>query len=1061
MEMQMLSNLLTTICADAPMGPRALTISGEMGIGKTFLLAKICAMARERHVRVLEIRAYEYSQPFPYFPFIELLRKLFRRSSTDQLRFYTGLSHTHETFSSPEQISPLGIPLITSLARLFPELPALLHVQPFAEILPADQEKFRLFDALATIFERLATQEPLLLCIDNLQWMDSTSLELLLYLIIRLRTSQVALLGATRPPQSRPEQDDPAAQRATRALMELMQQGMWFPLPLGPLSREEMGEHIHTLLPGPQSAQVVEYLLNCAEGNPFFLEELVRTLSLNTHLFQHKGTWMLKPSASLSLPASILSLVDQRLQHVSPACLEILAIASLFGRTFPRDALLLTIEMEQGKKEREVQMLLDEAMQASLIAPGAEQEREPSPDRSEIAFSVTRSHYQFCRGIFYEVLQHRLPAPRVRALHQNIGQALEHYYAHEALRHAAELAAHYAASNDRVATLRWSLQAGEEAAHQQAHQLAIRHFRLVLQLCAEGVTLPPLSEIIIPSRAELSFMIGELWFRLGELKSAAEAFQQALEQPAQLVSLLRARLHRALADIYRMQARYDQALSHLQAASALLAETATDTITIEQHLPWPFQRATSTATVLTPACLSDVEHILLLQAQATLDILLNHPAQAEEGLWKAHQLATTLGDRSSQAFSLHLLGWVYGWGERIHDAIRLQQQAHELYIAIGDPFRAALGAQGLGIVHQALGEMDAANLHTERGFALARQYGVRQVLGWLYWNQGMQALMQGDWENCAARLQQALHEAQADENTRLMPVVRQAQAMLSWKRGLWPEAERYFEDALQAARNTDWFPSSVALYGHFLAVTGRRAAARIQLERAQALPEPSGFSGSFFIPFLAEGYLHLDTVEMATPYFARLSKLEGFLYYGLSVDRVLGELAVSARDWEAAKRSFAHGLQICRRANNQPETAAILYEQARMAIIQEAATAHIRALCEQAKSLFLQYDMQRAAALVDTLLDGIQDLEPEAQAISPSRKLATSYTSDFMFHTKLTKREREVLQLVAEGHTDREVADVLVLSHRTVHRHLSNIFIKLDVPGRASAVAYAIRHGLV
>jgi DNA-binding CsgD family transcriptional regulator len=54
-----------------------------------------------------------------------------------------------------------------------------------------------------------------------------------------------------------------------------------------------------------------------------------------------------------------------------------------------------------------------------------------------------------------------------------------------------------------------------------------------------------------------------------------------------------------------------------------------------------------------------------------------------------------------------------------------------------------------------------------------------------------------------------------------------------------------------------------------------------------------------------------------------------------------------------------------------------------------------------------------------------------------------------------------VLRLVAEGHTDREVADILVISPRTANRHLSNIFVKLDVPGRAAAVAYAIRHGLV
>ncbi len=60
----------------------------------------------------------------------------------------------------------------------------------------------------------------------------------------------------------------------------------------------------------------------------------------------------------------------------------------------------------------------------------------------------------------------------------------------------------------------------------------------------------------------------------------------------------------------------------------------------------------------------------------------------------------------------------------------------------------------------------------------------------------------------------------------------------------------------------------------------------------------------------------------------------------------------------------------------------------------------------------------------------------------------------------LTCREREVLRLVADGHTDRMVAETLVISPRTVNRHLSNIFTKLDVPGRTAAVALALRQGL-
>ncbi len=1069
-EMHIIHTVLNTVFDDVPVGVRTLTISGEIGIGKSRLLAQAGQDARARNFRVLEMYAYEGSYAYPYFPFVEALRPVLRIATDDQLRFYVGVSDTVPSFqqeqAGTENISLLGFPLVTSLARLFPELLARLHVQPLREHLSPEQEKFRLFDSLATLLERLALERPLLLLIDNLQWVDAVSLELILYLTIRLRASRVALIGATRPTQnSREQSDGEATKTITRVLTELMQQGMWLPLPLGPLDTEILTEHIHALLPGVLPENVVQRLLACAEGNPFFLEELVRTLTLNRQLILHNGTWSMQQGASITLPESIIEAVRQRLHELSPACFDLLCIASLFGRRFPKDAIISVVEREHPERRKSnIQALLDEAIQASLIVSVVENKHEEAFEFPDSAFSIVQPQYIFCQGIVQEMLHDELPTYRVRELHYAIGQALEHYYLHEASTHATELAAHYVASSDRGVALHWSMLAGEAAVQQQAHRKAISHFRLVLQLMEAGEMLTA-NDLSLPVPAQLYLTIGELWFKVGEFERATSAFQAALERQDTLSPLLRARTNRSLADVYRMQAKYAQAFAHLQVAS-ITFEQQGSVISVreqEQNVPWFFKRGTPSVASMTPERVRSAEYVLFLQAQATLDILLNHPKEAEKALWQSHELAITLGDRGSQAFSLHLIGWLYGWGEHIHEAIRLQKEAHALYISLGDPFRAALGEQGLGIIYQALGETETAQMYTQRGFKLAQQYGVSRIIGWLHWNQGVIALHQGDWSSSDAHLQQALQEAQKEENTRLMPVVLQAQAMLLFRRGAWREAEHLFLDAVQSAINTDWFVSSIALYGHFLAVTGRRADARIQLDRAGALLEPPGFSGTFYIPFLAEGYLHLDTLELATPYFERITKLRGFLYYGLSVDRVLGELATLTGDWATAERAFEDGLHLCQRANNRPEEAAILYEQARMGVKRAEDVQHLRPLCEQARKLFLAYDMKRAAELVDTLLEGVQALEAvrERDVQQFALKQAGVRTSNYVLHLKLTAREREVLQLVAEGHTDREVADTLVLSPRTVNRHLSNILVKLNVPGRAAAVAYAIRQGLV
>jgi DNA-binding CsgD family transcriptional regulator len=332
------------------------------------------------------------------------------------------------------------------------------------------------------------------------------------------------------------------------------------------------------------------------------------------------------------------------------------------------------------------------------------------------------------------------------------------------------------------------------------------------------------------------------------------------------------------------------------------------------------------------------------------------------------------------------------------------------------------------------------------------------------------SLGHGDWSSSDSYFKQSLQEAQATNNARLKAVALQAQAELSFRQGDWLAADQQFKDAIQASNNTEWYASTMALYGHFLAITGRRSAAQAQLERAVALIEPVGYSGQYYMPFLAEAFLHLGASSQASTYIQRIQSLHGFMYYGASVDRILGEVAAVQGNWSTAQQAFEEGLELCQRADNQPERAAILYEQARMILMRSnnevrekrhASLQEIHRLCHQAQELFLEHHMQRAANLVETFREGVEHLELQDQ--NPPQHVIQPPTThpDYLLDLHLTKRELEVLRLVAEGHTDREVADILVISPRTVNRHLGNTYVKLDVPGRAAAVAYAIRQGVV
>ena len=1101
-EMQLLCNLLDTVALDRAYGPRALILSGETGIGKTRLLAEVCQEADKRGFHHLEGRAYEVSKSFPYMPFIEALRPVIRGSSLARLRSLVGLDTiTNDRLLGDNDldtnisISLTGSPMVAALARLFPELPNTLQLAITPEPLTADQEKFRLFDALATLLERMAAECPVMLSIDNLQWADSASLELTLYLTVRLRGSRVALVGVTRPaarPGGTENGDGLETERQAAATMqilgELMRQGLLLFLPVQPLGRESARQHLQALLPGRIAD--AEMLLERAGGNPFFLEELVRMLTINGQLALRDGAWDVTRASTMELPTSIALAVMQRLGALSKACLEVVRIASLFGRSFPLPALIeVTSESEDW-----VQARINEAEQALIIAHAP---HDIVADRDEVelvgyqALSGERSSptYLFRQSIVCEILSNQVPPQRASALHGKIGDALEAYYVRQGmLVPAAELARHYVLSGASRAALRWSLQAGEDAVGQQAYREAVGHFRAALKLLqSDQRTADEEPRSLL---AQVYVMIGESWFKVGELNSAAQSFQKALEQiqrekisatphpPENIQISLTARANRMLADVYRMQGKYELTLSHLQAARNAL-DTYSDTI--EEHAAPSLSRPARPYSWMSPRSFSewhdqpaehllDAERVLLLQAQGMLDLLLGRAEESEKNLWQSYQLATEIGDRGSQAFALHFISWIRGWGVRIHEAIRLQSQAHELYITIGDPFRAALGDQGLGIIYQALGEMDKARLHNVRGFEMARRYGVRHVLGWLHWNMGVMALAEGKWAECESRMQQAMQEAESTSNERLKPIILQVQAELAFRRGMWHEAEQLFRSSISAATNTEWYPSTLALYGHFLAVTGRKTEAKMQLEQAAALQEPVGYSGHYYIPFLAEGFLHIGEAKQATAYIERIQQLRGFMYYGVAVDRIRGEVAAQNGQWDEAEQAFGDGLEMCRRVGNQPEEAAILYEQARSLLMRSgeqrmlasAVLATIQQLCQTARDIFLQYEMQRAATMVDTLLEGARELDAHKTPGVSHKSIAQHLAhEEYILDLHLTNRELDVLRLVAEGHTDREVAESLVISPRTVNRHLSNIFVKLDVPGRAAAVAYAIRQGLV
>jgi predicted ATPase len=304
-------------------------ISGEPGIGKTRLAREVQEHARLDGAVVLAGGCYEFEAVAPYVPFVEALRKWVEAQSEPALHDQLGAV-------APE------------LARLVPEIEARLGPLTPNPSLPPDQERLRLFDNLARFFRSLAPTHGLLIVLDDLHWADQDTLSLLHYLLHRLREARILMLAAYREVELDRAHPLSAATRVA----------------LGRLSAQETGAMLAALLgEANASPELGEAIHRETDGNPFFIEEVVKSLVEQGEIFRVEGGWDRKGIAELTIPQSIKEAIGRRLNRLSDECVEVLHTAAALGKVFAYSELAAVA----GVDEDHVLDALDEAACAQLV----------------------------------------------------------------------------------------------------------------------------------------------------------------------------------------------------------------------------------------------------------------------------------------------------------------------------------------------------------------------------------------------------------------------------------------------------------------------------------------------------------------------------------------------------------------------------------------------------------------------------------------------------------------------------------------------------------------------
>jgi DNA-binding NarL/FixJ family response regulator len=453
-ELESIRRLIDQLQAPSAAGTTVL-ITGEAGIGKSRLIAEARSYAMRRGVRVLQGAAFEMDGAAAYAPIADLFRS-FVRDRTPQ-----------------EVVATLGAGAY-AVGRLLPGVASWL-----ADSTGGDRRYEQLLQGLLLAFEELVKRGPTLLVFEDIHWADEASLEVLLHLA-RSAPTQALLLVLTL----RSEDAGPAAidLRSTLARHRLTTE-----LVLAPLANDDVAAMVSSLLGNAPAARITQTILELAEGNPFFVEEVARsTLSAGRQGVERGG---------VGVPRTVHDAVQRRVHRLSGPARQVLQVACVAGRRF--DFVLLQHVL--GTSERDLLAIVKELIGAQLVV-------EDGDDRFAFRHALTR------RAVYSDLLGRER-----RGLHADVLAALEELDAPA----AEELSYHAYAAGAWSKAVMYGAQAGQHALGLHAPRAALEQFRRSVD-AAQNLGEPAAGEVL-RGRGHAHDSLGEFELARADYEAALAA----------------------------------------------------------------------------------------------------------------------------------------------------------------------------------------------------------------------------------------------------------------------------------------------------------------------------------------------------------------------------------------------------------------------------------------------------------------------------------------------------------------------------------------------------------
>ena len=410
-----------------------VAVMAEPGVGKSRLFHEFKLMAASEWM-TLEAFSISHGKASGYLPVLELLRDYFRIAAGDDPR------------SRREKVTGRILALDRSMEDMLPYLFALLGLvesdDPLVQM-DAQLRRRRTHEALKRILLRESLNQPLMVMFEDLHWIDGETQTLLNLLVDSIGTARILLLVNYRPEYRH----------------EWGNRTHYTQLRLDPLGGESAEEMLEALLGGAaEVAALKQLIIERAEGNPFFMEEMVQVLLDEGALVRNGVIKLTKPLAELKIPPTVQAILSARIDRLPAAEKELLQTLAVIGG----DLVLELIKAVTSKSEEQLEPMLSDLQMGEFIYE--------QPAASDVEFT-------FKHALTHDVAYNSLLQARRKALHERIGFALETLHRGRLDDHFDRLAYHFQRSDNAAKAVEYLRLAGEQSARRSAPKEAIAHLR--------------------------------------------------------------------------------------------------------------------------------------------------------------------------------------------------------------------------------------------------------------------------------------------------------------------------------------------------------------------------------------------------------------------------------------------------------------------------------------------------------------------------------------------------------------------------------------------------------